>query len=387
MKCINCSAEIKSEFNICPYCGTPVQMVPDYNVYDEDDINVLLEETKDVESKNNKAYIREQKIKQEQERKKALKVAQLKKERNKKIMILGSCVAAFILVIGIVLGGIISKNNSYDYQMKQADAAMFEEDYDTAEKYYKKAIAIEPDNIKVRIKLADLYIEKDEIEDALKLLQEVVEKDASNLDAYKRFYTIYDKKNDTEAIMELLENVTDNKILAIFGDYVVKAPELSESSGEFGKIIRLEIDAKKGLEIYYTLDGTDPRKNGIKYEDIIELITEGEHTVKVVTKNSAGYYSKVITETYEIKFVAPEDPVVSPDGGTFMSPAYINIVVPEDCSVFYTWDRTDPSIYSSVYTSPIPVPEGYNVLSVVVIDNYSGLQSAVYRGAFEYIAD
>jgi len=79
MKCIKCGGEIKPEFNICPYCGEPVQMVPDYSIYDEDDINVLLEETKDVTSKNNKAYIREQKSKEEQERKKAQKIAQLKK--------------------------------------------------------------------------------------------------------------------------------------------------------------------------------------------------------------------------------------------------------------------------------------------------------------------
>lgn len=387
MKCIKCGAEIKSEFNMCPYCGTAVQMVPDYNVYDEDDINVILEETKDVESKNNKAYIREQKEKKEQERKKAMKAAQLKKEHTKKIAIIGSCVATIVLILGIIIGIVINKNTSYDYQMKQADAAMFEEDLDKAEKLYKKALSIEPEDTKVRIKLADLYIIKGEKESAIKLLNEVISTDASNLEAYKRFYTIYSEEDNSEAILELIDGVTDNKILAVFGDYIVKAPEFSEVSGEFGKILRIDMKAKKGLDIYYTLDGTDPKKRGIKYEDTIELLTEGEHTIKAVTKNKEGYYSQEVSETYVIKFETPEDPIVSPDGGTFTSPAYVNITVPEDCTAFYTWDRTDPTLYSSVYGAPLLIPEGYNVLSVVIVDNYSGLQSAVYRGAFEYITE
>ena len=61
MKCIKCGAEVKSEFKICPYCGEPIQMVPDYSIYDEEDINVILEETKDVKSTKNKAYMKEEK--------------------------------------------------------------------------------------------------------------------------------------------------------------------------------------------------------------------------------------------------------------------------------------------------------------------------------------
>ena len=60
MKCIKCGAEVKSEFKICPYCGEPIQMVPDYSIYDEEDINVILEETKDVKSTKNKAYMKEE---------------------------------------------------------------------------------------------------------------------------------------------------------------------------------------------------------------------------------------------------------------------------------------------------------------------------------------
>ena len=51
MKCINCGAEIKAEYKVCPYCGANIQIVPDYNVYDEDDINIIVENVNSIERK------------------------------------------------------------------------------------------------------------------------------------------------------------------------------------------------------------------------------------------------------------------------------------------------------------------------------------------------
>ncbi len=385
MKCINCGAEIKSEFNVCPYCGTTVQMVPDYNVYDEDDINVLLEETKDVESKNNKAYIKEQKEKEEKERKKAVQQAKLKKERNKKILIISVCIAVALLVIIGVVVGVVKNNNSYDYQMKQADSAMFKGDVDAAEEYYLKALSIEPEDIEVRLELADLYIDKNEQDKAISLLEEVLDKDSENLDAYKMFFIIYSKNGDVDAIYTLLDGVKNTKILSIFEDYVVDTPTFNNKTGDYANNVKISLKAKKGLDIYYTIDGSDPKTNGIKYEDVIEFEEEGEHVVKAVTKNASGVYSLVVTETYTVKFEAPADPVVKPDGGTFYEPTYVYVIVPEGCVAVYTWDKSDPTMYSSLYTSPLLIPEGYNVFSVMIIDAKSGLTSSIYRGAFEYI--
>ena len=51
MKCIKCGAEIKSEYKICPYCGSSLQLVPDYSVYDEDNINIIVENVNDTPRK------------------------------------------------------------------------------------------------------------------------------------------------------------------------------------------------------------------------------------------------------------------------------------------------------------------------------------------------
>lgn len=385
MKCIKCGAEVKSEFKICPYCGEPIQMVPDYSIYDEDDINFILEETKDVTSIKNKAYEKEQREKKEMAKRKAATHAKKRKQQNMLVLIGIACV----LIVVIIVGSIVMVNNSnassYSYQMKQADSAMFKGDIETAEKYYLKALSLSPDDLDVRLELADLYWTKGDKSTAINYLDEAVERDPSNLVAYRLYYKIYANDNDTDAIIELLDGVTDSKILDIFSEYVIERPRFSEDSGLFTSAFKLTITANQGSVIYYTTDGSDPIESGTEYIQPIEFVEAGEHIVKAVAKNRDGNYSEIVTETYEIEFAAPELPVVNPNGGNFTSTTYIYITVPTGCTAYYTWDRTDPTISSNVYTSPLLIPDGYNILSVILVDNNSGLQSEIYRGAFEYI--
>ena len=296
---------------------------------------------------------------------------------------------ARILVIGVIAKILIDNgnNNSFDYQMKQADSAMFKGDIDKAESLYLRALSLEPDNVEVRLELADLYIDKKDTDTAEKYLKEVIAKDSENYEAYRMLYDIYVDLEDTQAILKLKEGVTDNRILSIFADYSVDSAMISVPSGTYNEDIKLSISAKKGVEIYYTVDGSDPVTNGTKYKSSFEITGAGMHTVKVVTKNELGVYGDVITETYVIKYEAPADPEVTPNGGTFDTKTYVYITVPAGCSAYYTWDRTDPTEESDKYVSPILIPEGKNMLSVIIIDNETGLSSVVYRGMFEYIAE
>ncbi len=383
MKCINCGAEIKAEYKICPYCGSNLQIVPDYSVYDEDDINLIVESTNDVNKKPE--LTKEQKAARVKAKQKALEEAKQKKMKMTIAVVGISC--ALIVVLGIIAKIVIdnSNNNSFAYQMKQADSAMFKGNIEEAEKYYLKALELEPENVDVRLELADLYIDKKDTDKAEKYLKEVISKDEENYDAYRMLYDIYSDTGNTDAILKLKEGITNNKILSIFADYSVDAPMLSVPSGTYNEDIKLSISAKKGVEIYYTVDGSDPVEAGTKYKSTIEIKGAGMHTVKVVTKNELGVYSSVITETYVIEYEAPADPVVTPNGGTFDTKTYVYITVPSGCSAYYTWDRTDPTAESNKYVSPILIPEGRNMLSVIIIDDETGLTSGVYRGMFEYI--
>ena len=44
MKCIYCGSELKEGSLFCSHCGKEVQIVPDYNIYDDDYLKALLTE-------------------------------------------------------------------------------------------------------------------------------------------------------------------------------------------------------------------------------------------------------------------------------------------------------------------------------------------------------
>lgn len=384
MKCINCGAEIKTEYNNCPYCGKTIQMVPDYDIYDEDDINVLLEGTK------NDTPINESTAKVPEKNEKGSKSTVRKKPNTKVIVAL--TVLLCVILLGVGIGVKISvdnkNNNSYEYQMKLGDEALFKEKLNEAESYYNKALQLSPNDLKARLKLADVYLSKDNKEKAIKLLEEVISLDTSeNYDAYKKLFQIYEADGDIDAILNLKEGVTETKVLKIFQNYIVEAPSISIPGGTYSEALKLTMTAGKGIQIFYTIDGKNPISYGTLYTTPIQISDAGMHTIKLVALNSYGVYSDIVTETFVISYSAPEEPTVTPNGGTFDVPTYVYITVPEGCSAYYTWDRSEPTELSSKYVSPLLIPDGYNILSVIIINDTTGLKSVTYRGVFEYTTE
>ena len=380
MYCINCGAKIKTEDIKCPYCGKNLQMVPDYSIYDEDDINIILENTIDVHNPVEKQ-------KNHASQKSVQKPA---KKMSTKTILLYTVILCVVLLgccIGIKSYMDYSNNQSYDYQVKSGDEALFKNKLDEAEAYYKQALTLSPNDIKARLKLASVYLEKGNINDSILLLNEVIVLDSTNYDAYKKLFEIFEAEENVDAILNLKEKVTDSKILKIFEDYLVNTPYISLPGGNYSEALKISLTGDKDIQIFYTLDGTNPITQGELYTNTIVISDSGMNTVKFVAMNSKGVYSDVVTETYVIKYNAPADPQVTPNGGVFDIPTYVYISIPEDCSAYYTWDRSDPTVMSSKYVSPILIPEGYNMLSVIIINDTTGLSSGIYRGVFEYITE
>ena len=65
---------------------------------------------------------------------------------------------------------------------------------------------------------------------------------------------------------------------------------------------------------------------------------------------------------------------------------FVVITADEGCSIYYTWDGTDPTDTSARYTEPIEVPEGNNILSIIVVNDKTKLTSEIYRTNFIYHA-
>lgn len=373
MKCAKCGAELKKGCLYCSVCGHEAQIVSDYNVLEDDYLRSLLKDGESVKTPQEK----------EPEPKKT------KKKKNSHLLLIICCC---LIVTGAAVGVAVklyidNKNaNSYDYQIEMAEKELVDHNYENALQYYKTALALQPDDIKVREAMAEIYTSRKEYDSALVLYMDILQLDKNNKEAYQHLIAIYDEKGDYDSILSLKENVTDEDILALFDDYEVDDPIISPLGGQYDDYVTVVIYSIAENDIYYTLDGTVPDKeNGIPYpQGGISLNRTGNFEINAVCCNEKGIYSDIVSEEYQIQFKKPRLPSVSPDGGLFSEETTITITQQKDCTIYYTWDSTDPTRESAVYTEPLVVPEGDYVLSVMAVNNKTGLASDIYRVNFGY---
>lgn len=373
MKCAKCGAELKKGCLYCSVCGHEAQIVSDYNVLEDDYLRSLL---KDGEGEKNP---------QEKE-------PEPKKTKKKKKSHLALIVCCCLIITGAAVGIAVklyidNKNaNSYDYQIEMAEKELVDRNYENALRYYKTALALQPDDIKVREAMAEIYTSQKEYDSALVLYMEILQLDKNNKEAYQHLISIYDERGDYESILSLKEDVTDEEVLALFDAYEVGEPIISPLGGQYDDYVTIVIYSIAGNDIYYTMDGTVPDKeNGIPYPQWgISLNRTGNFEINAVCCNEIGIYSDVVSEEYQIQFKKPDLPSVSPDGGLFSEETTVTIAQQKDCMIYYTWDSTDPTTESAIYTEPLVVPEGDYVLSVMAVNNKTGLVSDIYRVNFGY---
>ena len=373
MKCAKCGAELKKGCLYCSVCGHEAQIVSDYNVLEDDYLRSLLKDGESVKTPQEK----------EPEPKKT------KKKKNSHLLLIICCC---LIVTGAAVGVAVklyidNKNaNSYDYQIEMAEKELVDHNYENALQYYKTALALQPDDIKVREAMAEIYTSRKEYDSALVLYMDILQLDKNNKEAYQHLIAIYDEKGDYDSILSLKENVTDEDILALFDDYEVDDPIISPLGGQYDDYVTVVIYSIAENDIYYTLDGTVPDKeSGIPYpQGGISLNRTGNFEINAVCCNEKGIYSDIVSEEYQIQFKKPRLPSVSPDGGLFSEETTITIAQQKDCTIYYTWDSTNPTRESAVYTEPLVVPEGDYVLSVMAVNNKTGLASDIYRVNFGY---
>lgn len=371
MKCANCGAELKVGCIYCSVCGKEAQIVSDYNVLEDEYLRSLLEEEN----------------KPKQEKNKAAEPKQTKKKKKKKVWPWVVLAVVILITIAAVIGVIQYKKylnrNSYSYQVEQAESEMTDRNYENALTYYKNALNLKPGDVKVSLAMAKIYMEQKDYESAMVLLMDVINVDDDNLDAYKLLIQIYEKQKDYESIVELKDTITNEKVLSVFSDYIVDAPEILQMEGSHEGYINVEMQAEQ--PIYYTTDGTEPTKDSTLYEDVLKFEEAGTYTIKAVCCNDLGIYSDVVEEKITVKIAAPDTPVVTPDGGTFWNETMISIEVPEGCSAYYTLDNTTPTTASTKYEGEFAVPVGKTILRAIIVDDTTGLQSDEYSRQFTYM--
>ena len=382
MKCISCGKEIPNGNVYCPICGKEAQIISDKIVLEDDLLKVLIE-TEGTEAER-LAYEEEQRMLAEKELRKKKKQALLKKKQKQQkiivLLIIVVCIVAVCLIFGV------RKSSSFDHLYDKAEVAYHTGKYDEALDYAVKALDKNPEAYEIYLLMGDTYVQMEKLDMAHNCYMKVIDMKPTNITSYEKLLKLYANSNEYEAIETLYSTIPqeNEELLKLFDSYLVAMPEISIPSGEYDEVLEIRITGKKGLSIYYTLDGTTPSDEKTLYEKPIQLKEEGKTILKAICVDEQGNASNVVQATYDLEFAVPDKPVVSPDGGTFTSKTTVTIYVEEGTSVYYTWDGTTPSKKSSKYESPLPIPEGNNILSVIAVNNNTGETSEVFKTNFIY---
>lgn len=380
MKCISCGREIPAGNVYCPLCGKEAQIISDKSVLEEDLLKILMEDEDATHLYNAEA---EEAARQEKELQKKRKAELMRKKRQQRLLLILVIIIACLVCLFLMF--FIKKNNSYDSVMEKAEVAYHKGKYEEALTLTTKALDKQPDSLDAYLLFGDVYVQMDEFENAEKCYKKVLSMDEANYDAYEKLLMMHSKNKDYEAIQSLyLAIPEDEKLTDLFDRYLVSMPAVNIPGGEYSEPLKLEFTYKRGLQVYYTLDGSAPGTDSTLYEKMFEIDKEGTVTLQAVCVDEEGNLSNILTEQYVLEFEEPDAPRVSPDGGEFNEETKVKLSAQSGTTIYYTWDGTTPDKDSKVYTEAIKIPEGNNILSVIAIDDVTDKKSDIVKTNFIY---
>ena len=401
MKCAKCGAEIRPGCVYCSNCGQEAQIVTEINILEDDLLRSMLEEEEQQKTAESGAEVeygeasgekknsarqpatRQKAGEAEPQKERRPQESKKKKKKSRKMLLpfLIVLAVACVAVFGLVQ---YQHQNSVSYQLKKANEALSQKNYTSALSYVNHTLQLDTDNQEAMLLQGQIYVQMKDSDQAETVFLQVIDQDPGCADAYQCLLELYDSIDSYDQILALKEKAPDQKILALFDDYLVETPTISPEGGNYNEFQDVILSVKgKGLEIYYTLDGSTPTSNDTLYEDAITIEKQGKTTLTAVAMNKDGHYSEPVSAKYLIELDAPDTPSVSPDGGTFHRASTVTVHVPSETTVYYTWGDSTPTRNSERYTGPIDIPEGNNILSLVAIDE-NGMASEVLKCNYIY---
>ncbi len=387
MKCKRCGAEIESGFLYCPKCGESIQLVPDYNILEEELLSRVVEDKDKAKDDRFATGVYKPVSKTASKSTKNTDSKAASSSFQPKDYGKVKKIAAFfiIVVVGIICILSFMGNHSYDHLMNRAVEAEANKHYAKALGYYEEAYSIDNSSFEVLYGLGRMYYQVKEYDKAIAYLLMALELDNENKKLYTYLLDSYDALDDKDGLMHLAENAPNDEIRLLFEDYILMPPTFNFKGGDYDNDILLKLETVGDNQIFYTVNGKDPTITGKLFTKPIE-ISQGTTEVKAVVMNSEGEYSDMASETYVVTYKSPVMPLVTPAAGTYNEEFYISISVPTGGKAYYTWDGTDPATNGILYEKPFAMSPGKAVLSVVTVD-VKGNVSPVFRGEYGYIAE
>lgn len=372
MVCPNCGREIEEGSLFCANCFADIRIVPTYDSKVEEAVNEVLEDVgKRVERETNREKMR------------VVRSHEVERKRRKIGLVLigmvtGILVATLVLLLYNVLG---SRSESY-YVARAYDLANAG-NYDGAVEVINEAITLgdhESAGIELLLTRAEYEARAGEEETAMRTLQDILATATDTADirsAYSRIIEIYSAQGEYATIARILRDCGNEEVQNSFRQYMIFLPQFSLPSGTYEEDLSVVLSAEGDGSIFYTLDGSRPTTSSSLYTGAIPL-TPGITRVTAVYINRFGVMSRSVSRLYMApqEDGAPDAPIVMPEGGTYSEDIRVTVDVPADTVCYYTTDGTDPSVKSTPYEDPIPVPVGTTDYRFVLISE-SGARSEV----------
>lgn len=361
MKCAKCGSDIKPGNLYCSKCGEEVQIVSAYNVMEDEffmDFQNHEMGTAPLRSvTDNGAVLR---------------------KKNLYLSVLTAIIGFLILlVIAFLVRMHISNTGAEDEtdNYVQFVQALSNSDSQKANAYLEQGLSHAQDQLSEHFWRAWLYGKQGKHEEQVDALKQILAVDDENIYACRELIRVYVETDEFEELHALSDMYDGSRLSALFTDYLVEAPVIELPAEPVWDGDLLTITAGEGLNIYYTLDGSSPITGGILYYAPLRL-SAGDYTLQATACNEDGYYSAVVSETLTVEKHHPLGmPQITPNSGEYLTPQTIYVTVPEGCSAYYTWNGSDPTTVSQKYKGGISMPEGNNVLSVMLADQYGNVSS------------
>ncbi|MCM1135666.1 MAG: chitobiase/beta-hexosaminidase C-terminal domain-containing protein [Clostridium sp.] len=390
MKCPKCGCEIAEGHLYCESCGMEIRMVPDFEPEIENSITETLStvaeeiESGDSSEKSGKTYLKRNKKKEKGEGKNGGQKNAGKKNDRQWFVV---CLSAFIVVIVIIVlaAAYAYRRYSVPYQVGQARAYAEAGDYAVAIEYLERARSLRSDMAELVFLESDYCYRAGDKSRAAEILLTLTGKEYLEHEDRERLYQsiieIYDEEGRYEDISNLLLDCGDDGIVNQFQQYLAMPPEFGYEAGSYDEVITLKLSSNAAGTIYYTTDGSEPDERSLVYTAPL-ILESGDYQIAAVFINEYGIRSETARNWYVINLTAPKEPEIPLISGTYNAPVKIEVIVPENSTVYYTTNGTGPDAYSAKYDGPIPMPLGKTNFKFVAISE-EGVSSEVVSRSYD----
>lgn len=213
-----------------------------------------------------------------------------------------------------------------------------------------------------------------------------------NIPSYDIYYTLdgSDPKTNGTLYSEPIEldktttiktaaKYKDSTVLENSFDYTLNLPYVTAGyeSGIYNGAIEVALSSSNSFyDIYYTTDGSDPKKSGIKYISPIKVLNSSIIRAVPVFNNifgtSSSYKYLISSGELDVPYVT-----ANYESGTYTKAIEVTLLSSSEFyDVYYTTDGKDPTIYGTRYTSPIKIKTSSLIKAAPVFNNNFGTVSS-----------